>query len=114
MTVGREPSLALRARALGLTRPAMARRLTLAAAGFAALSLLVLDAIHLVIAAVGLPAWVVPAAIALLVPGLVVTLATTARAARWLTWPRAAVAGAIAWALLAAVIAVYMMARAIG
>ncbi|HVX40420.1 MAG TPA: serine/threonine-protein kinase [Gemmatimonadaceae bacterium] len=114
LTVGREPSLALRARALGLTRPAMARRLAVAATAFVALSLLVLDALHLVISELGLPAWVVPAALGLLGLGFVITLATTARIARWLTWPHATLAGALAWALLAAVVLAYMAARTIG
>ncbi len=113
ITVGRQPSLALRVRALGLTRPAMARRLALTAAAFVALSLLVLDAVHLAIAAIGLPSWVVPAAIALLAPGLAITLATTARVARWLTWPKAVIAGALAWALLAAAVLAYMAAKAL-
>ncbi len=89
-------------------------------------SLLVLGAVYVVMIQLGLPDWVLSAAIGLVIIGLPVVVTTAAAerrrsegphrqsAARWLTWRRVGRAGALAVTGLALVTASYMGLRVFG
>ena len=106
--------LAIRLAALRVTRPTMMRRAALAAGASVVCAAMVLVVGHLLAERLQLPGWVMLGVGVLLVIGVLVILATTARFAHWLSWRRAIEAGVVAWAVWGVVVAVYLVARAFG
>ncbi len=98
----------------------------LAVAGlFGGASLLLLAVVYALMIQLGLPAWVVPGALALLVAGLPIVTTTAilergdgARPGhgirRWLTWPRVLSGGGLAFTALGAAIVIYLSMRSLG
>jgi tetratricopeptide (TPR) repeat protein len=92
---------------------------------YGAASLVVLTLVYILMIQLGLPNWVVPGAIVLLVAGLPIVTTTAivqrGRAAqtaggmrRWFAWRRALLGGGLAFAGLAAVTGTYLGMRALG
>ena len=113
------------ARALRTAGQPRLRRPLAVAALFGVVSLLVLAVAYVLMIQLGLPGWVVPATIALLVAGLPIVTTTAivqrrrgTRPAggirRWLTWRRSLAGGALAFAGLAAVTTIYLAMRTLG
>ncbi len=86
---------------------------------FALCSLLLLGGVYGLMIALGLPSWVFPTAVALLLIGLPIVLTTSRaeqqrQAHRFFNWRRAIGGGALAFGVLGAVVAGYMAMRAFG
>ncbi|HEX7021053.1 MAG TPA: serine/threonine-protein kinase [Gemmatimonadaceae bacterium] len=107
-------ALAIRLDELRTARPRMMQRVALTAGISVGCAILALIVGHLLTERLHLPSWVMVGVAALIVVGVAVVLATTARFAHWLSWRRAIEAGVVAWAIWGIVVAVYMVARGVG